>query len=428
VTRELERTTCRVCSADQAPSVLFTILDLGVTPLADRLLESATDPEPVYPLRVGYCPTCHLVQLQDIVPDDLLFGEDYAFFTGASPSSLPYFAKYAEEVLSRFPLQCAGLVVEIAGNDGTLLQHFVGKSRQVVNVEPAHPAAAMSRDRGIPTITQRFCVQRAEELFAAYGWADLILANNVIAHVDDLHDVLVGINQLLAANGVFIFEVQYFPELLFNNAFDHVYHEHRSYFSMHALCAALDFHAFMIEDVQFADTQGGSIRVTCRKDELASSSPRTPAQSARECGRRSPQVAVFLAQEEALGLTRAETYFGLQDRADQIKEALVATLRDLARQGCRIQGFGASAKGNTLLNYCGIGPDLLECIVDLTPYKIGKYTPGMRIPVKSPADVSRPEYYLVLVWNYLNGILQREQQFFDQGGKLIVPIPTVRVI
>lgn len=406
---------CRACTDFARDDPLtHKILSLGQTPLADRFPTSPTAPEETYPLDVYVCLRCHLVQLGANVDDKELFGGDYGFYTGASPSSQGYFADYAAEMIQRFP-DLSQNVLEIASNDGTLLGHFKKSGARILGVDPAVNVAQEANAAGITTLAKEFNFHIAQNhLQPVYGKFDLILANNVVAHVTNLCDFFGGVEEILSLEGVFVVEVQYLPHLLFQNAFDHVYHEHRSFFSLMSFSAALSLYtSFRIFDVQEADTQGGSIRLYIDRGH------RPVAQS----------VADMQDSERRLGLDRLETYQGFQSRVDYIRDKLVALLTKLKDQGKTICGFGASAKGNTLLNYCGIGPDLLDCVVDLTPYKIGKYTPGSHIPVKSQDQLERqPDYYLVLVWNYLEGILRREKAYRDAGGRFIVPIPAPIVI
>jgi len=409
-----ERTVCRICEGEwgQDNPILHPFANLGDHPLADRFPRSVNEQEPTYPLRVKVCDRCRLVQHTDIVDDAILFGNDYAFFTGASPSSIAYFKQYAQDVMSRYPDKLA-FVVEIAGNDGTLLKHFQKKAARVLNIEPATPPAEVAKAQGIPTLVKPFSLDTGRVLSQEQE-ATLVIANNVVAHTDKLLDFLAGINALLSEDGVCIAEVQYLPHLLFNTAFDHLYHEHRSFFSLHALQKACWRVNLVIVDVEEADTQGGSIRVHVKK---ASSYPKPR-----------PAVEAMLARERSLGLLDGRTYQGFQARVNYTCQKLVQQLQWLKMEGFTIQGFGASAKGNTLLNTAGIGPDLLDCIVDLTPYKIGTYAPGSKIPIKHPDEVEKPDYYLLLVWNYLEGVLERESAFREAGGRFIVPIPTPKII
>jgi len=411
------RKNCRIChNANNDAPLTQKFLSLGSTPLADRFLDSPTDPKESFPLDLYVCKQCQLVQLVDIVDDKLLFGDDYAFFTGGSPSSISYFKDYADEMIQRFPEQ-ARYTVEIASNDGTLLKHFRDASgigrMQVLGIEPAKTVADYANAQGVTTVQEYLSYQTARDVKRWFSTAGLIIANNVVAHVDNLYDFMAGVDCLLDEKGVFVFEVQYFPHLLDKNAFDHVYHEHRSFFSLRPLLKLLEISGFRAFDVKTADAQGGSIRIYADKKH-------------REA---LPSVQKLIDEEIARGLDKMETYQGFQERVDSIKAGLVSMLKGLKAQGKTVYGFGASAKGNTLLNYCEIGPDLLDCVVDLTPYKIGKYTPGSHIVVKSPSQLKKqPDYYLVQVWNYLGGILERETAFRKAGGKFIVPIPSPTIL
>lgn len=417
------RTLCRICpqahDKGHVPTgeTLIPILSLGNTPLADKFVTDPKAEEASAPLDVAVCSRCKLVQLTEIVHDDLLFGSDYAFYTGASPSSIPYFKEYAKEVMERFPEQCNGLIVEIASNDGTLLKHFKDAGHDVLGVEPTANTAQEAIDNGVPTLIKPFGTNTAFywQKLTGKDKASLIIGNNVLAHVDTLGDFLHGCLLLLEDDGVLIFEVQYLPHLLFNNAFDHIYHEHRSFFSVTSLMQALYPWNLHIFDIQEADTQGGSIRVFIRKDPWGREAP-------------PPVVQSFLDRERDLGLTELDVYKSFAYHAGYTQTKLMAILHQLKAQGKTIYGFGASAKGNTLLNSCQIGPEILDCIVDTTPYKVGKYSPGMHIPVVAPHDRPEPDYYLVLVWNYLSGILTREEAFRANGGHFIVPIPTPIII
>jgi len=400
------REKCRICENELTP-----ILALGHTPLADRFVEDPKIIEPTAPLNVSYCAQCHLVQLVDIVFDEVLFSSDYAFYTGASPSSLPYFKKYADITLEYYPEQSKGLIVEVASNDGTLLKHFKNKGLRVLGVDPTSNTAQVAIDNGIETLVKSFGNTVAEEIVEEFGKASMVIGNNVLAHVDDLHDFVNGVAKLLAEDGVAMFEVQYFPHLIFNTAYDHVYHEHRSFFSLTPLQTLFSMHKMRITDVWEADTQGGSIRIFVTHE-----SQHKPIHY---------RVARLLDMETKLGITSPNLYKSMQNYVDYNRTKLVTMLLDLKKDRNIIYGYGASAKGNTLLNYCRIGEDILDVIVDKTPYKIGKYSPGMHIPVVGDDhDLPRPDYYLVLVWNYLPGIFEREKEFRDKGGKFIVPIPS----
>jgi SAM-dependent methyltransferase len=367
-------------------------LDLGSTPLADAFPKTADEDEAFYPLGLTVCQRCWLAQNTEVVPDDLLYNADYGFYTGASPSSLAYFKDYADWVLSRYDPQ---FVVEIASNDGTLLRHFLAPGRKVLGVEPAANVALAAKENGVPTHNRPFGRAVANDI--GEDRADLIIANNVVAHVSDLDDFLGGIAILLAPDGTAIIEFQYVADLLLGNQFDHVYHEHRSFFSLSSLDAALRPHGLRIFDYEFTPAQGGSVRALVQRHSLVLHHP----------------------FEEWLSSPAA--YGGVQGRIDHLRDRLQSLVIERSLVG-PVAGYGATAKSTTLLNYCDIGNDIAY-VADLTPSKIGRFTPGTRIPIVHPDDAPPADTYLLLAWNYLSGVLRRERAFLDRGGRFIVPIP-----
>jgi SAM-dependent methyltransferase len=388
------RKTCRICGSKN----LVQILDLGSTPLADRFVTDPTAPEDIFPLIVSVCTACWLVQQNVDVDDKILFGDDYGFFTASSPSSLAYFEDYANEVKSYFPNLLKGLVVEIASNDGTLLKHFQPES-DVLGIDPIKPIAGKATAKGVFTLPIFFNEGSAKPIVNVYGKAKIIMANNVLAHVVDPADFIRGVKLLLDGNGVFIFEVQYLPHLLFNCEFDNVYHEHRSFFSLLPLTYLLNQSGLTIFSIEETSAQGGTIRVFARHGGL----------------REVPFT-------DRYSLDKLETYQGLQARVNYLKDQIQGLLLHLQSLNKTIYGYAASAKSNTLLNVCKIGVDQLKYVVDKTPYKFGKFTPGTHIPIVEQGSVLDPDYYLLLVWNYLDGVLEREKEFREKGGKFIVPI------
>lgn len=411
------RSSCAICDSGN----LFKFLDLGSTPLADRFVYPAkiNDPEPLFPLEVAVCPHCRLVQLLHLVDDRLLFGDDYAFFTSASPQAVIHFRNYADELTKSFPELVKGLVVEIASNDGVLLMALKERGVRVLGIEPSHNVASVCDIKGVETIQEFFNSKTAEEIANEYGRADLILANNVVAHVKDVRDLMQGVKKLLAPKGVFIFEVQYFQNLMFKNQFDHIYHEHRFYFSLFPLDFLLRQSGLAIFDVQEVDTQGGSIRVFAAHREA----------DRVQCP--SSSVSRLLHNEEAYKLGDISVYGSLQLRAVFIKIKLQQILESLRSQGKRVVGYGAPAKGNTLLNYCQIGTQHIAYLIDKTAYKHGKLTPGMHIPVHPAEKILEdglPDYYFLLVWNYATAMLMQEEAFRKSGGKFIIPIPAPEVV
>lgn len=376
-------TACRSCGYER----LYDFLDLGRTPLADAFPATTDDPERTYPLGLTVCRMCWLVQNTETVPDDELWTGDYGFYTGASPSSIAYFRDYAKAIRTKFG---DGFTVEIASNDGTMLQYFP----DALGVEPSANVAQVAIDAGYPTIVKPFGRAVAAEIGRK---AKVIIANNVVAHVADLDDFLGGVADLLAHDGVAIFEFQYVGDLIAGNQFDHVYHEHRSFFSARSFEAAVRRHGLRVQSVIHTPAQGGSLRVVVRHGETLGP----------------------WADED--WLERLDTYRAFAGRIKYVRDRIVRLIADERWAGRSVAGYAASAKSTTLLNYCGIGPEQLRSVVDLTPHKIGRLTPGTHIPIVASDNV---DTYLLLAWNYLSGVLRREREFIDRGGRFIVPIPT----
>lgn len=383
----MHRTRCGACGSN----VLQPFLDLGETPLADAFPKSIDEVETYYPLGLVVCHGCWLVQNSYVVPDDLLYNGDYGFYTGASPSSVRYFADYATWAIERFAPK---FVVEIASNDGTLLRHFRREGTTILGVEPAANVALAAKETGVPTLNRPFGRAVAEDI--GHGRADLIIANNVVAHVSDLDDFLGGIADLLTDKGTALIEFQNVADLLLGNQFDHVYHEHRSFFSEASLERALVLHGLTVYGSILTPAQGGSVRaLICRGDSLA-------------------------AWVEGRWLRSPTAYQGFQSRIEYLRECLWDIVQ--SQPEGTVAGYGASAKSTTLLNYCGFTADDLTHIEDMTPRKVGRFTPGTKIPIRWP-NGTKPDTYLLLTWNYLPDILRREREFRDNGGKFIVPIP-----
>jgi hypothetical protein len=374
--------------------------------LADRFALSADEEERRYDLGAVVCEECWLTQNSEVVPDKELYGSDYGFMTGASPSSIEYFRRWAQWALGRYRYQARMLTVEIASNDGTLLQNFKKEGCRVVGIDPAGPAAAAANINGIPTYAESFNWESAGRILEEQGAAGLLIACNVAAHVSDLFGFLSSVRRVLSPLGTAIIEFQYLPRLIAGNQFDHVYHEHRCFFTLDAFSRACEqAGGLKVIDAEHSSAQGGSLRVTVRRS-----------------GAEHPRVAAIRESEKWLRSRAA--YSGMQGRAEFVRDELLSILTSFKDQGKTVAGYAASAKSSTLLNFCGIGPDLLDYVVDLTPDKIGKFTPGTKIPIISPEQEStRPDAYLVMAWNYLPGILRREEVFMRKGGQLVVPIP-----
>src|SRR3990167_427762 len=403
-----KRATCMVCGDKKLTPFLF----LGKTAVANSFLtkRDLLKRELKVPLTVYYCHACHLIQLLDIVDRKLLF-EKYAYFCSASTPLLRHFQNYAEELLKRFPAQAKKLTVEIASNDGILLKPLKERGARVLGVDPARNVVQIARRKGIPTIADFFSAKLARKILRKYGKAGLIVANNVLAHTDTLHDIIAGVKELLDEKGVFVFEVQYAIDLLDSNEFDNTYHEHICYFSLFPLTYLLKKHGLEIFDVKRVDTQGGSIRV------FASHSPlRFPVKKS---------LSLLRLLEHKKGMDRLATYRKFAKRPPLVKHMLNQLLQTLKKHGKKIAGYGAPAKGNTLLQYCSIGPGLIDYIIDTTPVKQNKFTPGTHIPIVHPSMLkkSTPDYILLLAWNYADAIIQKEEWFSKQGGKFIIPVP-----
>ena len=406
--------SCRFCSAP----LKTTFVDLGMSPLCQTHIapDQLPEMEPFFPLHAYVCDSCFLVQLQEFVAPDEIFTE-YAYFSSYSPSWVEHARRYVDQVSERFRLGVHSRVMEIASNDGYLLQHFVARGVPVLGIEPAANVAQVAIEKGIPTTACFFGTATAEAIAREHGLPDLLLGNHVLAHVPDLNDFVGGLKRLLAQGGVITMEFPHLARLMAENQFDTIYHEHFSYFSFVVAERVFAQHGLMIFDVEELPTHGGSLRIYARHAENA----------ALSVGDR---VAALRQREIDDGFLRAERYLGFGLRVEQTKRALLSFLIDARNRGKRIVGYGAPGKGNTLLNYCGVRTDLLEFTVDANPYKQGKYTPGTRIPIRAPEAIrqARPDYVLILPWNLQDEIRQQAGYIREWGGHFVVPIPTVQVL
>ncbi len=402
---------CRVCQQE----TLEKFLSLGPTPLANRFLkrEQLEESEPSFPLDVYFCHTCGLVQLVDVVPAEVLF-HDYPYLTGVSSPMRTHFAALAEDVAQEYHVGPGSLVVDIGSNDGTLLSGFRRFGPKTLGVEPAANVAAMANAAGIQTINQFFGPALAEEIARTRGPAQVVLATNVFAHVHDLDRFLQAVSVMLAAEGVLVIEVPYLVDMLNNTEFDTIYHEHLSYFAVRPMVALFSRFGMGIIDLTRQRVHGGSIRVAVQK----SRAPQTPV------------VAQILNEEAERGLDSMRIYRDFAERVRMIGQELVDLLRSLRARGMRTVGYGAPAKGNTLLNFCKVGPDLLEYLVDATPAKQGRFSPGMHVPVVPDTrfQADRPDYALLLAWNYADEILRKEAAYRERGGKFITPFPRPAIL
>lgn len=396
---------CRACLGSR----LHRFLDLGEQPLANRLVppERADEPEPRYPLEPHVCLDCQLAQLVHVVDKEELFRR-YVYFSSAMPRVSPHWQAYADDVMGRF-LPPHGFVVEAGSNDGVLLRFFQERGYRVLGVDPAENIAAQAAAAGIPTRAAFFSEALAGEIAEASGTASAILANNVFAHIDDLQDVCRAVKTLLAPEGVFVVEAPYLADMFENLAYDTIYHEHVSFLSVRPLQALFTKHRLEIFDVRIVRSQGWSLRLF-----VGHAGAHTVLRSVQEC----------VDRELALGMHLREAYDRLAERVHASRERLLARLSELRSQGKRLAAYGAPAKGNTLLNFCGIGPDLLEYALEDLPSKHGFLTPGMRIPVvtRAYAEAHAPDAYLLLAWNYEQVILEKERDYRARGGRFIHPL------
>ena len=400
---------CRFCKSE----LRHTFVDLGMSPLCESYLRSdqLNQMEPFYPLHAFVCETCFLVQLEEYVSPDHIFTE-YAYFSSYAESWLEHCRRYTQQMLGLYALNEASLVVEIASNDGYLLQYFVEENIPVLGIEPAANVAKAAIEKGVPTLMQFFGKQLAAELAREGKQADLLVGNNVLAQVPDLCDFVAGMKILLKPRGVLTLEFPHLMQMMEGNQFDTIYHEHFSYFSLLTAEKIFEAHELVLFDVEELPTHGGSLRIYGRHKEDNS----RPVTS---------RVAELRRREKAVGLMQLESYRSFAERVKKTKRELLECLIRAKRAGKSIVGYGAPGKGNTLLNFCGIGRDFLDYTVDRNPYKQGKFTPGTHIPIYSPDRISetRPDYLLILPWNLKNEIMQQMGRIREWGGKFIIPIP-----
>ena len=411
------RTSCRVCGGTD----LYRFLDLGKTPLADAFLSEdqlRNGRELYFPLSIHVCKTCFHIQILDVVNPRLLFPEEYALFSSASPALVKHFKAYADDIHARFGNNKNSFAVEIASNDGALPAPLKDLGFTVLGVEPAVNTAQVARSRGIEVVTEFFSETFSHTLSAQYGRAGIVLANNVLAHVDEPLDFMRGIKNILDPRGVVIFEVQYGGDLIKHTELDNIYHEHLSFFTVRPLQILMEKCGMKIFDITTNAMQGGSLR--CYATHVENNEHPT-----------TETVAQMEQAEIQEGLAKLQTYDDFGKRALAIKTELRKIISDIKKSGKKIVGYGAPAKGNTLLNFCSIGSDAIDYCIERTQFKFNKFTPGMHIPVVSDEIIKKdgpPDFYLLLIWNYLDSVLGREKEYRADGGKFIVPIPNVRVL
>jgi SAM-dependent methyltransferase len=409
----LQQPRCRLCNAPLTTS----FVNLGMSPLCESILaaDQLDQMEPFFPLHVLVCGECFLVQLREYVKPESIFTE-YGYFSSYSSSWVEHARRYCEMIKEKLNLGKTSQIYEIASNDGYLLQHFVRMGIPATGIEPAANVAAAARAKNVPTIVEFFGTDLARRLVSGGKRADLIIGNNVLAQVPDLNDFVEGMAVFLGPDGVVTLEFPHLECLIDENQFDTIYHEHFSYFSFVTIDRLAKNHRLKVFDVQRLSTHGGSLRVYfCRED-----APYRP----------SPAVDALLAHERQRGFEDITTYTKFSAKVHHTKRQLLSFLIELKEKGAKVCGYGAPGKGNTLLNYCAIGPDFLDFTVDRNPYKHGMYTPGMHIPIHpvSAIDEARPDYLLILPWNLKQEVMTQMSHVGDWGCKFIVAIPEVEVI
>jgi SAM-dependent methyltransferase len=391
-------------------------LDLGSTALANKFLskEELSTPEPKYPLKVGFCHGCGHVQLMELVPPEAMF-DHYLYISSASDTLKNHLWNLSDDILKRFQLGADDLVIDIGCNDATLLRGFKRYGVRTLGVDPAQNLAELTSENGIERCTALFNSETAKHIVSRWGKASIITATNTFPHIQKLPDFVDGIKTVLKPGGAFVIEMHYLLDLIEQVAFDTVYHEHVSYWALGPMKQLFEMHGMNVIDAERVPLHHGQLRVHVQRQGE---------------GQVRPGVAEILTLEKAAGLDRFETYERFAERALNIKKDLHETLAGFARKGQRVAGYGAPAKGNTLLGFLEIGPELLPYIVDRSPLKQGLYTPGTHIPVVAPERLltDQPDYILLLAWNFFDEILAQQAEYIKRGGRFMVPVPEVRIV
>lgn len=406
---------CRFCDAP----LVHTFVDLGMSPISNDYIdqEALLKREPFYPLRAYVCERCFLVQLPAYQDASEIFNDQYAYYSSYSDSWLRHAEGYVDTMMARFRYTKASQVVELASNDGYLLQYFKQRGVPVLGVEPSENVArAAEEQKGIPTVVKFFGVATARELVGANIRADLLIGNNVLAHVPDINDFVAGMKIILKPDGIVTLEFPHLMKMMELNQFDTIYHEHYSYLSFAVVQKIFSQHGMTLFDVDEIPTHGGSIRIYARHSEDGTK----PV---------SERVSDLLAREEEAGYGSLQHYLNYQETVDKTKRELLKFLIRAKEIGKSVVGYGAPAKGNTLLNYCGIRSDFIDYTVDRSPYKQGRFLPGTHIPIYDPDKIrqSRPDYILILPWNLRDEIMEQMDGVREWGGKFVVPIPSVTI-
>lgn len=405
---------CRFCSK----TINNVFIDLGSMAVSNAFLtaEQLDKRESIYPLKVFVCDNCFLVQVDEYQKSDEIFTSDYVYFSSVSDVWLEHCKKYVDKISSEYKLGANSLVVEIASNDGYLLQYFKEKNIPCLGIEPTESTATTAREKGIDTVVEFFGEQLALKLKAEGVSPDLMIGNNVLAHVPDLNDFVRGLKVLLKPSGIMTFEFPHLPRLIEKKEFDTIYHEHFSYFSFFFICKLFDFHGLEVMDVEEFETHGGSIRVYVKHKE-------------NEAIPINDRVGALLEVEIGNRINKLDSYIGFQENANDIKNKFLQYIIGKKQEGKKIVAFGAAAKGNTFLNYCGLRPDVIDCVIDDTPYKQNRYLPQSHIPVVSRTyfDNNQPDIIIILPWNFKKEIISKLAFTKKWGAELVTYIPELEI-